>query len=527
MCRAATAGGFESFVGEAVNSTVDRAAVPVAEAIESRLFFSGTPHVPVGVPATPIASPTPGLTGTYYQGDQFKKAAASEVDPNIDFYWAQKAPVSSMKAGAFAAQWTGQLIAPTSETYTFTTVADDGVQVWIGGKLIINDWHEHAATVNRGRIQLEAGKTYDVVIKYFECSIPPALIHLYWATPTMKAQIVPESALQTVSTSVSTSTSAPTEGGIPDAPPQPPAISAPASLTATAAGPNDIQLNWSDVTGETGFIVQRSTDGTDGWTGIATIAPGQIEFKDTGLTASTTYYYRIVATNALSDSAPSNVASATTDGLVYGLTNNGEALAIDVNTGQTTQIGTLAFGTAAADRDPLTGNVYYFDQNTDTPRVAVWNPTTNTNTTLATLSLPGPVMRAAFNAQGVLYITAGNAAIYTINTTTGAATYVGTLTCNASPIIDPGGDMAFGPDGTLYIEDEGTLYAANLSTMTATSIGSDGAVGNVQIAFGSDGLFYGTASTGDLYRIDLTTGAATLIGDTGVYQIGDLAPTWG
>lgn len=500
------------------NSNIVRAAVPVAEVVESRVFFSGTPHVPVGVPATPITAPTPGLTGTYYQGDQFKKAAATQIDPDINFYWAQKAPVSSMKAGAFAVQWTGQLIAPTSETYTFTTVADDGVQIWIGGKLIINDWHEHAATADRGRIQLEAGQTYDVVIKYFECSIPPALIHLYWATPTTKTQIVPESALQTVLLS-------PDEGALPNTPAQVP--SAPANLTATSAGTGKIQLSWSNVSGETGFIVQRSSDGTDGWTGIATIAPGDTTYEDTGLSASTTYYYRVVTTSALTDSSPSNVASATTDGLVYGLTNNGEVVAIDVDTAVTTQIGTLAFGTAAGNRDPLTGDFYYIEQNTNTPRVAVWNPTTNTNVTLTTLSLPGPVMRAAFSAQGVLYITAGNSALYTINTTTGAATYVGTLTCNGSPLASSGGDMAFASNGTLFVEDEGALYAANVDTLTATYIGSDGTVGNVQAAFASDGLLYATASGGDLYKISLSTGDATLIGDTSVYQIGDLATTWG
>jgi hypothetical protein len=157
----------------------------------------------------------------------------------------------------------------------------------------------------------------------------------------------------------------------------------------------------------------------------------------------------------------------------------------------------------------------------------MWNPPTNTNTTLATLSLSGPVMRAAFSSQGVLYITAGNSDVYTINTVTGAATYIGSLSVNGSPLLTPSGDMAFAPNGTLYIEDGGLLYAANAATLAATYIGSDGAIGSVQTAFGSDGFFYGTVTTGDLYRIDLNTGAATLIGDTGVYQIGDLAPTWG
>src|SRR5437660_7353979 len=37
-------------------------------------------------------------------------------------------------------------------------------------------------------------------------------------------------------------------------------------------------------------------------------------FTDSGLGASTTYFYRVLASNSVGDSAPSNVASATTPG---------------------------------------------------------------------------------------------------------------------------------------------------------------------------------------------------------------------
>lgn len=506
--------------GEAVsNSPVVRSVVPVAEVVERRILFSGTPHAPLGVPASSIAAPVSGLTGTYYQGSAFQKQMVTRTDADIDFDWGAVAPDPSMKAGAFSVKWTGQLTAPTTETYTFTTLADDGAQVWVGGKMIINDWHQHAATTDRGRVRLLAGQTYDVVVKYFESQIPPAIVRLYWSTPTMKAQIVPQSAF-------TTSPYSPIESGKPSGPALPPGLSAPANLDATASGTGQIHLDWSNVSGESGFVVQRSLDGNS-WMALATTPAGQTQFDDTGLRPGTTYYYRVVATNALISSGASNIASATTDGLVYGLTNNARVEAIDLKTAAATQVGTLAFGTAAADRSPIDGRFYYIEQNTDTPRVAVWDPASNTNITLATVSLTGPVMRAAFNSRGVLYITAGNGDLYTINTSTGAATFVGTVTSAGHGLPTPSGDMAFAPDGALYIDDGGALYAANVATLTASYIGSDGAVGSVQTAFGSDGLFYGTVSTGDLYRIDLITGATTLIGDTGVYQIGDLAPTWG
>jgi len=486
------------------------------------MMFSAAPHphLAVGAPAPAISTATAGLTGTYYQGPSWRKQVLVRTDATVNFSWGSSAPAPSLVHHAFSVRWTGQITPQTSETYTFSTVADDGVRLWVGGKLIINDWQDQFATAARGSITLQGGQTYDIRLDYFENGDPPAMVKLFWATPTIKREIIPASAFET-------SVGAPKEGAEPGLPPLPSIPASPASLTAAATSPSQIHLTWADASGETGFVVQRSSDGSTGWTSIATLAAGQTQFDDGGLNFSTSYYYRVVATNATGSSGASNMASATTDGLVYGLTNNAEVEAIDLETAATTQIGTLAFGTAAGDRSPIDGKFYYLEQNTNTPRVAVWDPTTNTNTTLATLSLSGPVMRAAFSAQGVLYITAGNSDFYTINTTTGAATSVGTLTANGSPLASPSGDMAFAPNGALYVDDGGALYAANVATMTATYIGSDGSVGSVQTAFGSDGLFYGTVTTGDLYRIDLNTGAATLIGDTDVYQIGDLAPTWG
>src|SRR5437588_514548 len=84
---------------------------------------------------------------------------------------------------------------------------------------------------------------------------------------------------------------------------------APSSLTATAASTSEIDLAWSETsTNVAQFKIERSTDGVN-FTQITTAAAGVTTYKDTGLAASTTYYYRVRASNTVGNSAYSNVAS--------------------------------------------------------------------------------------------------------------------------------------------------------------------------------------------------------------------------
>ena len=68
----------------------------------------------------------------------------------------------------FNVKWTGQLRADFSEEYTFSTISDDGVRLWIGNELVIDNWTNHTATEDQGTKWLEAGKWYDVRLEYFD-----------------------------------------------------------------------------------------------------------------------------------------------------------------------------------------------------------------------------------------------------------------------------------------------------------------------------------------------------------------------
>ena len=100
-------------------------------------------------------------------------------------------------------------------------------------------------------------------------------------------------------------------GVIPDTTPP----TAPTNLTATSAGINQINLSWTastDNVGVTGYLVERC-QGT-GCTTFAQIAtPAGTTYSDIGLTANTSYSYRVRATDAANNLSPySNTATATT-----------------------------------------------------------------------------------------------------------------------------------------------------------------------------------------------------------------------
>jgi len=84
----------------------------------------------------------------------------------------------------------------------------------------------------------------------------------------------------------------------------------PTLTSATAQSDAAITLGWSDVSGETGFRIERLVGGA--WTAVGAVGAGVTSFTDTGLHEATSYSYRLFATNAVGDSVPSATRSIVT-----------------------------------------------------------------------------------------------------------------------------------------------------------------------------------------------------------------------
>jgi hypothetical protein len=92
-------------------------------------------------------------------------------------------------------------------------------------------------------------------------------------------------------------------------------LTAPSGLSASAASSSEIDLSWNDNSigsGETGEVLERSADSSFSSVTSIPLAAGTQSYADTGLTGSTTYWYRVKSVAGSSSSPYSGSASATT-----------------------------------------------------------------------------------------------------------------------------------------------------------------------------------------------------------------------
>jgi hypothetical protein len=88
-------------------------------------------------------------------------------------------------------------------------------------------------------------------------------------------------------------------------------------LAAAVVSSSQINLTWTDeYSDETAYKVERATATGGPYTEIASLAAASTSYANTGLSAATTYYYRIRAISAAGTGGYSTIASATTTGVV-------------------------------------------------------------------------------------------------------------------------------------------------------------------------------------------------------------------
>jgi fibronectin type 3 domain-containing protein len=240
-----------------------------------------------------------GLLGQYYTFDgtiaDFNADAAgtpllTRVDPTIDFNWNLSSPDPGVVPQTyFEVVWTGELQAQYSENYTFSTDSDDGVEVFVNGQVVINDFSFHGPTIDTSTtLALQAGKSYAVQVDYFQGG-GGAQMELSWSSPHTPLEVIPQSQMFSGS-----------------------APAAPANLQVADISGTQTNLTWTTHSSdEDGYEVDRMLGNSGTFSPVAFLPPAANQYLDTGLTPGSTYTYEVRATNFLADSAWSNQAAVT------------------------------------------------------------------------------------------------------------------------------------------------------------------------------------------------------------------------
>ena len=145
---------------------------------------------------TPTAGTGTGLRADYFNNTSLTAPViVSRIDATVDFDWGNGSPASGVNPDNFSVRWTGQVEAPVSGNYTFSTLGDDGVRLWVNGVQLIEDWNGHPPKLNTGPvIALTGGQKYEIRMEYFD-SIGGAVARLLWAYPGQDQQVVPKTRL--------------------------------------------------------------------------------------------------------------------------------------------------------------------------------------------------------------------------------------------------------------------------------------------------------------------------------------------
>jgi beta-glucosidase len=137
-----------------------------------------------------------GLTGEYFGNRRFEgEPSLTRVDARVDFNWYRGSPTDELVARGelpraralgsddFSIRWTGQLVPPVSGEYELGVSGDDGVRLFLDGRMLFEDWAERRTPVVKGAfVHLEGGRAYAIRLEYYE-GMRDANVRLGWKKP--------------------------------------------------------------------------------------------------------------------------------------------------------------------------------------------------------------------------------------------------------------------------------------------------------------------------------------------------------
>lgn len=120
-----------------------------------------------------------GMKGEYFGNIELTgEPALTRIDSAIDFSFGTFPPAPGIPKDRFSVRWRGKII-PPEPIHQIGVSNDDGARLYIDGKLVIDDWYDHAEKVNKAKVELQAGREYEIVLEFYDNTLN-ADVKLTW-----------------------------------------------------------------------------------------------------------------------------------------------------------------------------------------------------------------------------------------------------------------------------------------------------------------------------------------------------------
>ena len=120
-----------------------------------------------------------GMMGEYFNNMNLSgKPVLTRIDSMVNFNFGTNSPAPELPEDHFSIRWKGKIIPPET-IHHIGTSTDDGARLYLDGKLLINDWRDHAEQQNSAEVDLKAGKEYEIEFEQYDDALG-ASARLVW-----------------------------------------------------------------------------------------------------------------------------------------------------------------------------------------------------------------------------------------------------------------------------------------------------------------------------------------------------------
>lgn len=139
---------------------------------KSLLFLLLVVALVIGAGVASAQGPQPRHSDSQWQASYWANptlsggATVTRLDSDINFDWGTGSPDGAIPADNFSARWS-KYVDVSGGNYRFTATADDGIRVYVDGRLIIDQWYDHPVQTFTADTNLSAGH-HEIVVEYYE-----------------------------------------------------------------------------------------------------------------------------------------------------------------------------------------------------------------------------------------------------------------------------------------------------------------------------------------------------------------------